>query len=129
MSRYDEEFAVSTVAPATSLVYFTVGLVAGAAIALLVAPATGRDTRANLKRSTDTLKQKTRQLADDVRTRGRDTWNEQSARVSGAVQEGYNQASALGEQFGEALEQGKSAYRDVKSRAQTLVKDVRSESA
>jgi gas vesicle protein len=129
MSRYDEEYAESTVAPATSLVYFTVGLVAGAAIALLVAPATGRDTRANLKRSTDTLKQKTRQLADDVRTRGRETWNEQSARVGGAVQQGYNQASALGEQLGDALEQGKAAYRDVKSRAQTLVKDVRSESA
>jgi gas vesicle protein len=45
MSRYDEEFAVSTVAPASSLVYFTVGLVAGAAIALLVAPATGRRIR------------------------------------------------------------------------------------
>ena len=119
----------STVPPATPLVYFTVGLVAGAAIALLVAPATGRDTRANLKRGSDSLKQKTRQLADDVRTRGRDAWNEQSARVSNAVQQGYNQASALGEQLGEAVEQGKAAYRDVKGRAQSVVNNARSESA
>jgi gas vesicle protein len=129
MSRYDEEFAESTMAPQTSLVYFAVGLVAGAAIALLVAPATGRDTRANLKRSTDTLKQKTRQLAGDVRTMSRDTWNEQSARVSNAVQEGYSQASQLGEQLGDALEQGKAAYRDAKGRAQSFVNRERSESA
>jgi len=129
MSRYDEEFAESTVAPSSSLVYFTVGLVAGAAIALLVAPATGRDTRANLKRGSNTIKQKTRQLAGDVRTMSRDTWNQQSARVSNAVQEGYSQASALGEQLGDALEEGKAAYRDVKSRAQSFVNKERSESA
>jgi gas vesicle protein len=123
MSRYDEEFGDSTMAPQSSLVFFTVGLVAGAAIALLVAPATGRDTRANLKRGTDTLKQKTRQLADDVRTRGRDVWNEQSTRVGNAVQQGYSQASALGEQLGDALEQGKATYRDVKNRAQGYVND------
>ena len=129
MSRYDEEFAESTVAPPSSLVYFTVGLVAGAAIALLVAPATGRDTRANLKRGSNTLKQKTRQLAGDVRTMSRDTWNQQSARVSNAVQEGFSQASTLGEQLGDALEEGKAAYRDVKSRAQSFVNKERSESA
>jgi gas vesicle protein len=129
MSRYDDEFGDSTVAPPSSLVYFTVGLVAGAAIALLVAPATGRDTRANLKRGTATLKQKTRQLADDVRTRGRDTWNEQSARVNNAVQQGYSQASALGEQLGEALEEGKAAYRDVRNRAQSFMERDRSETA
>jgi len=129
MSRYDEEFAESTVAPPSSLVYFTVGLVAGAAIALLVAPATGRDTRANLKRGSNTLKQKTRQLAGDVRTMSRDTWNQQSARVSNVVQEGFSQASTLGEQLGDALEEGKAAYRDVKSRAQSFVNKERSESA
>jgi gas vesicle protein len=129
MSRYDEEFADSTMAPPSSLVFFTVGLVAGAAIALLVAPATGRDTRANLKRGTDTLKQKTRQLADDVRTRGRDVWNEQSTRVSNAVQEGYSQASALGEQLGDALQEGKAAYRDVRNRAQSFVDRDRTETA
>ena len=129
MSRYDEEFAESTVAPSSSLVYFTVGLVAGAAIALLVAPATGRDTRANLKRGSNTIKQKTRQLAGDVRTMSRDTWNQQSARVSNAVQEGFSQASTLGEQLGDALEEGKAAYRDVKSRAQSFVNKERSESA
>jgi gas vesicle protein len=129
MSRYDEEFADSTMAPPSSLVLFTVGLVAGAAIALLVAPATGRDTRANLKRGTDTLKQKTRQLADDVRTRGRDVWNEQSNRVSNAVQEGYSQASALGDQLGEALQEGKAAYRDVRNRAESFVNRDRTETA
>lgn len=129
MSRYDEEFADSTIAAPSPLVYFTVGLVAGAAIALLVAPATGRDTRANLKRGTDTLKQKTRQLADEARTRGRDVWNEQSARVSSAVQQGYSQASALGEQLGDALQEGKAAYRDVRNRAQTFMDRERSETA
>ena len=39
------------------------------------------------------------------------------------------ETDALGEQLGEALEQGKASYRDVKGRPQSIVNDVRSESA
>ena len=64
-----------------------VGAAIGAAIALMFAPATGRDTREYLGRRGKTL-------ANDVAEQGRKMWNEHGERVTSAVRRGYEQASS-----------------------------------
>ena len=64
---------------------FIAGAVVGAAAALILAPATGRDTRAFLNR-------RGREFADDVANRGKKLWDEHGDRITGAVRRGYEQA-------------------------------------
>ena len=80
---------------------FAVGACVGAAVALMLAPATGTETRAYLgrrgkdiaDRSKD-LANRGREIADDVTERGKKLWNEHGDRVVSAVQRGYEQATA-----------------------------------
>ena len=64
---------------------FIAGAVVGAAAALILAPAAGRDTRAFLNR-------RGKELADDVTNRGKKLWDEHGDRITGAVRRGYEQA-------------------------------------
>src|SRR6185436_9587589 len=64
---------------------FIAGAVVGAAAALILAPATGRDTRAFLNR-------RGREFADDVANRGKKLWDEHGDRISSAVRRGYDTA-------------------------------------
>ena len=64
---------------------FIAGAVVGAAAALILAPATGRDTRAFLNR-------RGREFADDVAEKGKKLWDEHGDRITGAVRRGYEQA-------------------------------------
>ena len=70
----------------SGLVMFLAGAVVGAAAALILAPATGADARAFLNR-------RSRELADDVATRGKKLWDEHGDRVTSAVKRGYDQAA------------------------------------
>ena len=80
------------------------GATVGAAIALIMAPATGRDTRAFLKRRGN-------ELSHDAMERGRDVWRSQSDRVKSAVASGLDRA---GDAVNYARERGESAYRDAR---------------
>jgi gas vesicle protein len=80
------------------------GATVGAAIALIMAPATGRDTREYLKRRGN-------ELGHDAMERGRDAWRSQSERVKSAVSSGLDRA---GEAMHYARERGESAYRDAR---------------
>ena len=64
---------------------FIAGAVVGAAAALILAPATGRDTRAFLNR-------RGREFADDVANRGKKLWDEHGDRITTAVKRGYDSA-------------------------------------
>jgi gas vesicle protein len=66
---------------------FIAGAVVGAAAALILAPATGRDTRAFLNR-------RSREFADDVANRGKKLWDEHGDRISSAVRRGYETAKS-----------------------------------
>ena len=79
---------------------FVCGAIAGAAVALMFAPGTGRDTRAFLT-------QRGRRVAE----KGRQLLNEHGAAVSDAIERGRGQAFAFGERLGQAVEQGKAGYR------------------
>ena len=92
----------------SALLMFTVGALVGAAAALILAPATGRDTRAYLGRRSkevaddvatrgrklaDEVATRGRQVAEDVATRGKQIWDEHGERVTSAVQRGYEHAT------------------------------------
>jgi len=67
------------------MMLFLAGAVVGAAAALILAPATGRDTRAFLNR-------RGREFADDVTNRGKKLWDEHGDRITSAVKRGYDTA-------------------------------------
>lgn len=67
------------------IMLFIAGAVVGAAAALIMAPATGRDTRGFLGR-------RGKALADDVAHKGKKLWDEHGDRITGAVRRGYEQA-------------------------------------
>ena len=80
------------------------GATIGAAIALIMAPANGRDTRAYLKRRGN-------ELGHDAMERGREAWRNQSGRMKSVVASGMDRA---GNAMHYARERGEAAYRDAK---------------
>ena len=69
------------------IMLFIAGAVVGAAAALILAPATGRDTRAFINR-------RGKELADDVAERGKKLWDEHGDRITGAGRRGYEPAKS-----------------------------------
>ena len=80
------------------------GATIGAAIALIMAPSSGRDTRAYLKRRGN-------ELGHDAMERGREVWRTQSERMKSAVASGWDRA---GDAMQYARERGEAAYRDAR---------------
>ena len=80
------------------------GATVGAAIALIMAPASGSDTRAYLKRRGN-------ELGRDAVERGRETWRSQSERVKSAVASGLDRAGGA---VNYARERGEAAYREAR---------------
>lgn len=93
---------------AGSLSAFVVGAAIGAAAALILAPASGRDTRAYLKRRGN-------DFGRDAMQRGRETWREQSERVKSAIATGWERAEGAMHQ---AREHGEEAYREARDSRQ-----------
>ena len=93
---------------AGALSAFVVGAAIGAAAALILAPATGRDTRAFLKRRGN-------ELGHDAMERGRETLRAQSERVKTALSTGWDKA---GSAVQHARERGEAAYREVRESRQ-----------
>ena len=80
------------------------GATIGAAVALMMAPQSGRDTRAYLKRRGN-------ELGHDAMERGRDVWRSQSERMKSAFATGMDRA---GNAMHYARERGEAAYRDAR---------------
>src|SRR5262245_29022939 len=107
MDTYGETYEGHSTAGALSA--FVIGAAVGAAAALILAPANGRDTRAFLKRRGN-------ELGRDAVDRGRETWRNQSERVKSAISTGWDRA---GEAVGHMREHGEAAYRDAKESFQS----------
>jgi gas vesicle protein len=113
MNTYSDPFASNYSAGTWSA--FVIGAAVGAAAALILAPATGRDTRAYLRRRGNELGhdavERGRELGRDAMERGRDTLRTQSDRVKSAVASGWERA---GSAISQAREEGEAAYREAK---------------
>jgi gas vesicle protein len=129
MNTYSEPFD-SNYSPGTWTA-FVIGAAVGAAAALILAPATGRDTRAYLRRRGNELgrdamdrgrelgrdaMERGRELGRDAMERGRETLRTQSDRMKSAVASGWERA---GSAISQAREEGEAAYRDAKESFQT----------
>lgn len=85
------------------------GVTVGAAMALIMAPQSGRDTRAYLKRRGN-------ELGHDAMERGREVWRSQSERMKSAISTGWDRA---GNAVQYARERGETAYRDARESFQS----------
>jgi gas vesicle protein len=103
METYNE-----TVAGRSALVTFSAfvaGVAVGAAVALMLAPATGRDARAYLK-------QRGRELGREAFEQGRETLRAQSERLKSAATAGLDRAS---DAIRRASDEGQAAYREARA--------------
>jgi gas vesicle protein len=87
--------------------FFACGALAGAAVALMFAPARGEETREFLARR-----------GRDVKSRGREMLHEHGERLTSAIERGRESATQMGERLSQAVEQGKAGYRDAVRRGQ-----------
>jgi gas vesicle protein len=83
---------------------FVAGAAIGVAVALILAPSSGRDARAYLKRRGN-------ELGRDAMERGKETWRSQSERVKSAISTGLDRA---GSAMSHVREKGESAYREAR---------------
>jgi gas vesicle protein len=97
-SETDANYSVGTLSA------FVVGAAVGAAAALIMAPASGRDTRAYLKRRGN-------ELGHDAMERGKEQWRSQSERMKSAISTGWDRA---GDAIHHARQQGEAAYREAR---------------
>ena len=81
-----------------------IGATVGAAVALIMAPSSGRDTR-------DYLKRRGNELGHDAMERGREVWRNQSEKMKSAVASGWDRA---GNAISNAREHGEAAYREAR---------------
>ena len=106
MNDQNASDSVDAVGP---FVTFACGAVAGAAVALMLAPTTGRDARA-------LVAHQSRRVAD----KGREMVHQHGALVADILDGWRDTAFAFGERIGQALEQGKAGYRDAIRQGQGL---------
>lgn len=97
---------------------FFIGLGVGAAAAILLAPASGSETRQKISESVNTGKQwvtdKSRAAADQVSQRAQEV----ADRGREVVDRGREYVSAGKEQLSAAVDAGKQAYRETVSRSE-----------
>jgi gas vesicle protein len=86
--------------------YFLVGLGIGSAVAILLAPKSGQDTRRYIADKTREANEFTRQKAREIRIRAED-----------AVERGKDTIAQTKEQIANAIEVGRQTYNREKSKA------------
>lgn len=99
-----------------TIMMFIAGMAAGAALALMFAPTSGRQTR-------EFLAQRSRRMAE----KGRELVNEHGHDVAEAVEYGRAKASAVADRVSQAVERGKGTYRDALRRGQAAADQVSEE--
>ena len=92
---------------------FACGAIAGAAVALMFAPARGREAR-------EFLSQRSRRVKD----KSLEMLGEHGERLSAAVERGRDTALEFTERIGHAVEQGKAGYREAVRQRQDFASDT-----
>jgi len=91
--------------------WFILGAFAGAAVALLASPGSGKENRQALGR-------RAKQVGDYVAKEGTAFVESQRHLVAEAVERGRSEVVALGTRVNEAMTQGKTAYRAARNQFQ-----------
>ncbi len=97
--------------------WFALGLLSGAAVALLTSPKSGRDNRKMLSR-------RAKEVADAVTEQGGAFIDQQTQQVTKVVENGRSEALAFGARVTDALQHGKTAYRTAKNRFESAAASV-----
>lgn len=110
--NYDDTFANGAGNGATSaILMFSAGALVGAAAALILAPASGREARQYLgqrgKKLAENVTEQGKKVADNVADQGRRMWNDHGERVTQAVRDGFAHATeATAERANRAADSG-----------------------
>ena len=73
-----------------SLFAFLLGAVVGAAVGLLYAPKTGKETRAHLKQLSEDFVDSAGEFGEEVKVKGKKVFAEGKAKISDIVEKGKN---------------------------------------
>ncbi|HEY3131809.1 MAG TPA: YtxH domain-containing protein [Acidobacteriota bacterium] len=99
-----------------NFLYFLIGSFVGASVALLMAPKSGKETRdmigTKAREGADYLTTKSREVVDVVGTKSRNL----QSQANELVDRGVEVINRQKDQLAAAIEAGKSAYRDEKSK-------------
>ena len=96
----------------SNLLFFLVGGLTGAAIALLYAPRSGRETREMLSEKFGEATERGRELKDQVMARSRELMDE----AGDYVERGRETIDRRRERLAAAIEAGRQAYREEKEK-------------
>lgn len=94
--------------------WFALGVFAGAAVALLASPASGRENRQAIGR-------RARQVGDYVAKEGNAFIESQRHLVADALDRSRSEVKAFGSRMTEAIVQGKTAYRSAREQSHDVV--------
>jgi gas vesicle protein len=122
MSDYDNDFG-------TFLAGFIVGGMVGAAVALLMAPQSGEETRAIIKEKSIELKDKAVETAEEARVRGEKALEEARVRAEAAYADARQKAEELAqltkERAAELQKKGQVVLEEQKTRLEEAADTVK----
>ena len=102
----------------TRLTYFVVGATVGAVVALLFAPKSGRELREDLADSARKGVDRARETGSQISAKAGEYYDTASARAGEFASSAREAVTSRGERVSAAIEAGKQAYRDEKSRTE-----------
>jgi gas vesicle protein len=101
----------------SGVMWFALGLIGGAAVALLTSPSNGRENR-------EILRRRAREMSDTVSREGTAFLNEQRQRMNDVMARGREEAQTFGSRVNDAVSHGKTAYREARDRFTTAATEA-----
>jgi gas vesicle protein len=107
-----------------SVAPFLAGLVLGAAVALLLAPESGEETRARLRRTARRAKRIAGDYADDLADRGTELWRDARDAVDARLDAAREAIGERGRRVARAVENGRDAARQARADIERRIADA-----
>jgi gas vesicle protein len=125
MAERDDEIVVVERRSA-SLAPFLAGLAVGAGLALLFAPQSGAETRAQLARGARKVRRAAGNAAEDLMDSAEDTWRSAKSRVEARLDAVRDTVAEKGRQAKGAVEAGRGAARAAREELERRLADAKS---
>jgi gas vesicle protein len=106
---------------------FLAGLAMGAGLALLFAPQTGAETRAQLARGARKVRRAAGNAAEDMMDTAEDTWRSAKSKVEARLESVRDTVAEKGRQAKGALDTGRGAARAAREELERRLADARGE--